>query len=130
MSNGYHQMSKDQCVMVKTDGNRVSYCAITVDDCFFAITKDEDWINEAITMLKGAFEELTVERGETINILEMTVYVWIVRREGLLLIRNISWTILFLLMELQKRRLPRLLESTGDQTPFKCSSYLQSRTWS
>ena len=59
--------------MVKTDGNKVSYCAITVDDCFFAITRDEDWINEAITMLKGAFEELTVERGETINILEMTV---------------------------------------------------------
>ena len=52
MDNGYNQMSKDQCVMVKTDGNRVSYCAITVDDCFFAITRDEDWINEAITMLK------------------------------------------------------------------------------
>ena len=67
-------MSKDQCVMVKTDGNKVSYCAITVDDCFFAITRDEDWINEAITMLKGAFEELTVERGETINILGMAVH--------------------------------------------------------
>ena len=74
MDYGYHQMSNDQCVMVKTDGNRVSYCAITVDDCFFAITRDENWINAAITMLKGAFEELTVERGETINILGMTVH--------------------------------------------------------
>ncbi len=70
---GYRQMSKDQCVMVKTEGSKVSYCAITVDDCFFAITRDEEWINGAINMLKAAFEELTVERGETINILGMTV---------------------------------------------------------
>ena len=66
-------MSKDQCVMVKTEGGKVSYCAITVDDCFFAITRDEEWINEAINMLKTAFDELTVERCETINILGMTV---------------------------------------------------------
>ena len=60
--------------MVKTKGSKVSYCAITVDDCFFAITRDEEWINGAIKMLKAAFEELTVERGETINILGMTVH--------------------------------------------------------
>ena len=59
--------------MVKTEGSKVSYCAITVADCFFAITRDEEWINGAINMLKAAFEELTVERGETINILGMTV---------------------------------------------------------
>ena len=38
------------------------------------MTRDEDWINESIEMLKGAFEELTVERGESINILGMTVH--------------------------------------------------------
>ena len=44
--------------MVKTDGNRLSYCAIIVDDCFFAINRDEDWINEAITMLlQGGFRK-------------------------------------------------------------------------
>ena len=74
LDHGYRQMNKDQCVMVKSEGSKVAYCAITVDDCFFAITKDEVWINEAIDMLKGAFEELTVERGETINILGMTVH--------------------------------------------------------
>ena len=41
VDNGYRQMSKDQSVMVKTEGSKVSYCAITVDDCFFAITTDE-----------------------------------------------------------------------------------------
>ena len=46
---------------------------MTVDDCFFAMTKDEDWINQSIDMLKAAFDELTVERGEVINILGMTV---------------------------------------------------------
>ena len=59
--------------MDKTEGGKVSYSAITVDDCFFAITKDENWINETIDMLKRAFKELTVERGETINILGKTV---------------------------------------------------------
>ena len=74
LENGYRQMGKDQCVLVKTEGSKVAYCAITVDDCFFAITRDEDWNNESINMLKAAFEELTVERGETINILGMTVH--------------------------------------------------------
>ena len=41
LDNAYRQMSKDQCVMVKTERSKVSYCAITVDDCFFAITTDE-----------------------------------------------------------------------------------------
>ena len=40
MDNGYRQISKDRCVMVKTEGGSVSYSAITVDDCFFAITKN------------------------------------------------------------------------------------------
>ena len=66
MDNGYRQMSKDRCVLVKTEEVKVSHCAITVDDC--AITKDENWINEAVDMLKRAFEEFTVERGETISI--------------------------------------------------------------
>ena len=55
LDHGYKQMSKDQCVLVKSEGNKVSYCAITVDDCFFAMTRDEDWINESIEMLKGAY---------------------------------------------------------------------------
>ena len=109
VDNGYFQMSKDRCVMVKTEGDKVSYCAITVDDCFFAITKDEEWIGEAINMLKRAFDELPVDRGETINILGMTVHIWIVRGEGLLLIKSIFWTILSVLTELPKARLHRLL---------------------
>ena len=74
LDNGYTQMDKDKCVLVKREEGKVSYCAITVDDCFFVTTRDEDWINEQAEMLKGAFEELTLDRGEVINILGMTVH--------------------------------------------------------
>ena len=74
VENGYKQMEKDKCVLVKSDAGRVSYCAITVDDCFFVATKDENWILENVKMLEDAFEELTLERGDTINILGMTVH--------------------------------------------------------
>ena len=65
VDNGYRQLSKDQCVLVRSEGNKVSYCAITVDDCFFAMSKDPDWINQSVEIFKATFEELTVERGET-----------------------------------------------------------------
>ena len=35
LENGYQQMSKDKCVFVKCEHIQVSYCAVTVDDCFF-----------------------------------------------------------------------------------------------
>ena len=75
LENGYQQMSKDICVFVKCEHNQVSYCAVTVDDCFFAATRDEEWIKSQVDMLKAAFKELTThERGEAINIFGMTVY--------------------------------------------------------
>ena len=64
---GYRQLSKDQCVLVKSEGNKVSYCA-TVNDCFFAMSKDLNWTNQSVEMLKAAVKELTVDRKE------MTVY--------------------------------------------------------
>ena len=73
LDNVYRQLNKDQCVMVKTEGGKVSYCATTVDDVFFVITRDEERINEAINKLKTALEELTVDSGETMNISGMTV---------------------------------------------------------
>ena len=74
VDNGYRQMDKDKCVLVKRKGNLESYCAITVDDCFFAASRDDEWVNLSVNMLKEAFDELTLERGEVINILGMTVH--------------------------------------------------------
>ena len=42
VENGYKQMEKDKCVLVKSDTGRVCYCAVTVDDCFFVATRDEN----------------------------------------------------------------------------------------
>ena len=53
---------------------RRSVLLITVYDCFFVTTRDEDWVNEEAEMLKRAFEELTLDRGEVINTLGMTVH--------------------------------------------------------
>ena len=47
-------------------------------------TKDEDWINEDIDMLKRALEEFTVDRGETINILGMTVHMYRKRKRAVI----------------------------------------------
>ena len=33
--NGYSQGNKDKCVYIKRDGDKVAYCGVTVDDCFF-----------------------------------------------------------------------------------------------
>ena len=45
-----------------------------MDDCFFAATRDQEWIQSQVDVLKTAFEELTLERGDVINILGMTVH--------------------------------------------------------
>ena len=55
-------MSKDKCVFVKSENNQISCC-----DCFFAATRNQEWIQSQVDMLKNAFEELTLERGEVIN---------------------------------------------------------------
>ena len=42
LANGYKQMGKDKCVLVKSD----------VDDCFFVTSRDEEWANMGIKMLE------------------------------------------------------------------------------
>ena len=74
LDGGHQQMTKDKCVLVKRNSGKVSYCAITVDVCFFVTTRDEEWIKGVTTMLEDAFEELTLGRGDKISILGMTAY--------------------------------------------------------
>ena len=63
LDNGYKQMSKDKCVFVKSESNHISCCAITVDDCFFATTRDQEWIPSQVDTLKTAFEVLVDSRA-------------------------------------------------------------------
>jgi hypothetical protein len=39
---------KDKCVLVKTEGEKRAICGLTVDDGFFATTRDEGWIEEQV----------------------------------------------------------------------------------
>jgi hypothetical protein len=70
---GYTQCRKDKCVMIKRQNNKLAICAITVDDCLFVTTKDEQFIQEQIKMLTDAFEEITVERGNDLGIVGIQV---------------------------------------------------------
>ena len=36
LDNGFKQMDKDKCVLTKSEGNHVAYCAITADKSFYA----------------------------------------------------------------------------------------------
>ena len=70
---GYRANVKDPCVMMKTEGKLVAFVAITVDDCFFTTTKDTGWIEAQVKLLRDAFEELTVSRGDKQSIIGMSV---------------------------------------------------------
>jgi len=40
----YTVSKKDKCVFIKRKEDKVSFCAIRVDDCLFVCTKDNEWI--------------------------------------------------------------------------------------
>jgi len=70
-NNEYTSCMKDKCVFIKTVGDKRAICGLTVDDGFFAATRDEAWITEQIEMLRREFKESTVTRGDKIGIVGM-----------------------------------------------------------
>jgi hypothetical protein len=46
---------------------------MTVDDCLFITTNDEQWIGEQIAMLKEAYETVEVEQGDELGLIGMQV---------------------------------------------------------
>jgi hypothetical protein len=68
LKNRYKKCMKDKCVFVKKEAGKHAICGLTVDDNFFAATKDEVWINDQVEMLRVAFMEVTVTRGNEIGI--------------------------------------------------------------
>ena len=69
----YVVSKKDKCVFIKHKEDKVSICATTVDDCSFICTRDENWIEQQIQMLKNAFQEVTVESGDEIGLVGMQI---------------------------------------------------------
>jgi len=70
---GYKQCVKDKCVLVKREGGKEAFCAITVDDCTFVCTRDSVWEEQQIRMLRDAFKEVTVEKGDELGIIGIQV---------------------------------------------------------
>jgi hypothetical protein len=71
LENRYKRCMKDKCVFVKQEAGKHAICGSTVDDNFFAATKDKVWINEQVEMLRVAFKEVTVIRANEIGIVGM-----------------------------------------------------------
>jgi hypothetical protein len=71
LENRYKRCMKDKCVFVKQEAGKHAICGSTVDDNFFAATKDKVWINEQVEMLHVAFKEVTVIRANEIGIVGM-----------------------------------------------------------
>jgi hypothetical protein len=59
------------CFFIKTEGEKRAICGFTVDDRFFAATRDKVWIEEQVNMLRRAFKEITVTQGDELGIVGM-----------------------------------------------------------
>ena len=67
---GYVKCGSDECVLTLRDGDSVTHVATTVDDCFF-ITSDTTAKEKLICMCRDTFKEITVEEGDSLNIIGM-----------------------------------------------------------
>jgi hypothetical protein len=72
-NSGYSQSNKDKCVYIKRDGDKVAYCGVTVDDCFFVTSRHDNWKNQQINMLKDKYEEITVEDGDELGLIGIQI---------------------------------------------------------
>jgi hypothetical protein len=68
---GYKVSDKDPCVVHLRSGPMLSIIAITVDDCCCAISKNEEWKSQLLKLCKDEFDSITVEEGDSINIISM-----------------------------------------------------------
>jgi hypothetical protein len=73
VSNGFVQSPKDKCVFIKRDTTNVAYCGVTVDDCFFVTTRNPEWKQQQIDMLKNKYEEITVEEGDELGLIGIQI---------------------------------------------------------
>ena len=71
--NGYSQGNKDKCVYIKREGDKVAYCGVTVDDCFFVTSRHDNWKDQQINMLKNKYEEITVEDGDELGLIGIQI---------------------------------------------------------
>jgi hypothetical protein len=69
----YKVCVKDQCVAILRDNKSVVMIAVTVDDCFIACTPDMKM--QVIKMFENEFGEITVETGDDINIIGMSIHI-------------------------------------------------------
>jgi hypothetical protein len=73
VSSGFKVSKKDKCVFIKRQGQDVAICRTTVDDCFFVCNRNQEWLESQVKMLKGKFEEVTMEAGDELGLIGMQI---------------------------------------------------------
>jgi hypothetical protein len=71
IKNNFKVCVKDKCVVIKRHDNMVAMFAVTIDDCFCAFSPPMK--DELITMFENEFGTVSVEHGDVVNIIGMTV---------------------------------------------------------
>ena len=71
--NGYAVSNKDKCVFTKRESERVAFCGTTVDDCLVVCTRDDEWMQQHIAMLKSKYQEITIEQGDQLGLIVMQI---------------------------------------------------------
>jgi hypothetical protein len=72
-TNGYTLCKKGKCIFIKRDNERVALCGTTVDDCLFVCSRDEEWIQEQIGMMKKKYDERMIEHGDELGLIGMQI---------------------------------------------------------
>jgi hypothetical protein len=70
---GYAVSNKDKCAFIKREAEHVAFCGTTVDDCLFMCTRDDEWIQQQIIMLKNKHQEITIEQGGQLGLIGMQI---------------------------------------------------------
>jgi hypothetical protein len=65
--------NKDKCVFIKHEAKHVAFCGTTVDDCLFVCTRNDEWIQQQIAMLKSKYQEITIEQGDQLGLIGMQI---------------------------------------------------------
>jgi hypothetical protein len=71
--NGYVVSNKDKCVFIKHEAEHVAFCGTTVDDCLFVCTRNDEWIQQQIAMLKSKYQEITIKQGDQLGLIGMQI---------------------------------------------------------
>ncbi len=72
-NNGYAVSKTDKCVFIRRENENAALCRTTVDDCLFVCNGNEKWIQEQIERLRTKYEDVTIEQGYELGLIDVQI---------------------------------------------------------